>query len=151
MKKENYTHSFEVDKQANQVFAALTNVHAWWGEGIKGKSEKPGDSFFYKHKEFHTSRQTLTELIPNKKLVWDVTDSKINFVQNKSEWENTKVIFDIVEKGKKTTVTITHSGLTPKLECYDGCSGGWNQYFGESLKKLIETGKGSPDPKSFSD
>ena len=150
MKKINYTCTIEVEAEPSEVFAAITQVHAWWGAGIEGKSEKIGDSFVYKHKEFHVSRQTVSELIPNKKLVWDVSDSEINFVKDKSEWENTKIIFEVEKAGNRTKVTLTHAGLTPKLECFDGCSGGWNQYFGQSLKKLIATGKGSPDPKSFS-
>jgi hypothetical protein len=41
---------------------------------------------------------------------------------------------------------MTHVGLSPALECYDNCSGGWGFYFNRSLRKLITTGVGEPDP-----
>ena len=150
MTVKDYTHSFDVDVEPTKVFAAMTQVQAWWGRGIKGKSEELGDSFIYKHKDFHVSRQTVSEFNDDKRLVWTVSDSKINFVKNILEWENTKIIFEVARRGSRTTVTLTHVGLVPKLACYDGCSGGWDQYFGQSLKALIETGEGNPDPENFS-
>jgi hypothetical protein len=77
--------------------------------------------------------------------MWLTVDSRLNFVQQKDEWNDTKIVFEIVEQGGMTTLTFTQEGLTPTLECYGGCSGAWGFYVGESLRNLINTGKGSPD------
>lgn len=92
----------------------------------------------------------MSEFVQNQKLVWSVLDARINFVQDKSEWNNTEVIFEIKTNKNQTVVTLTHKGLVPKLECFSDCSEGWKHYFQGSLKKLIETGVGEPDPVNFS-
>jgi hypothetical protein len=82
------------------------------------------------------------ELIPGKKVVWLVTESQINFVADKAEWLNTKIIFDIATEGEKTRLTFTHEGLVPAIECYQDCSGAWGQLVAKSLYSFINTGKG---------
>lgn len=149
MNSKNLILTFKVKKSVDEAFDALIDVASWWGQGIKGTSRKKGDKFDYKHKEFHTSTQTVSQFKKNQKLVWMVSNSKINFVKDKSEWENTEVEFLVEKDGAETKLTLIHHGLTPKLECYKNCSGGWEHYFCGSLKKLIETGVGDPDPKSF--
>jgi uncharacterized protein YndB with AHSA1/START domain len=149
MMNKNLTISFNTDKSAEEVFKAINNVRGWWGAGVTGGTEKPGDEFVYKHVPYHYSKQRLTEVVPGKKVVWLVTEGELSFTDEKSEWVNTKIIFEIEKKGKQTTVTFTHEGLTPSCECFDDCSQGWNHYL-QSLLQLIETGKGNPDPASKS-
>ena len=55
-------------------------------------------------------------------------------------------IFDISQKDGKTQLTFTHIGLVPAYECYQICADAWGNYVGGSLKSLIETGKGNPNP-----
>lgn len=43
-------------------------------------------------------------------------------------------------------VRFTHAGLVPAYECYDVCSNAWGEYITGSLRKLITTGKGEPNP-----
>lgn len=64
-----------------------------------------------------------------------------------TKWNGTDIVFDIARKGGKTELRMTHVGLVPALECFDDCSGGWGFYFSRSLRALITTGKGQPDPK----
>ena len=44
-------------------------------------------------------------------------------------------------------IHFTHEGLVPAYECYTVCSDAWGSYIRGSLKSLIATGKGSPNPK----
>ncbi len=148
MTSTSYTTSFIVAQSPEQVFATITNPRAWWGEGITGETAKPGGEFSYRHGKIHLSKQKITELVPNQKLVWKITHSELNFVSHKSEWNGTEVIFEIARKGDKTELKVTHAGLVPQFECFEGCAAGWGFYLGDSLKRLIETGKGEPDPKS---
>jgi hypothetical protein len=55
--------------------------------------------------------------------------------------------FEINKKGKQTELVFTHIGLVPDYECFNICSEGWANYIDGSLKNLITTGKGQPNPK----
>ena len=90
----------------------------------------------------HRTTQTLTEVIPRKRVVWHVTDSWIGFVDDKSEWDDSDIVFDITAEDGKTAVRLTHVGLTPNVECFDTCSNAWSAYMLKSLRELITTGKG---------
>lgn len=134
----NFTTGFTVDSSPKEVFEAINDVRAWWTGNIEGSSGAIGDEFTYSYKKLHRTTQKVTELVPGKKVVWHVTDSRIDFVGDKSEWEGTDIVFDIQKKGDKTEVRFTHVGLVPKCECYDACREGWTFYVGDSLRKLIE-------------
>ena len=71
-----------------------------------------------------------------------VTDSNLNFVQDKSEWANTKIVFDIDEINKKTQLRFTHIGLATQTKCYEACSNAWSQLIHQSLFRLGTTVKG---------
>ncbi|PQJ09223.1 ATPase [Flavipsychrobacter stenotrophus] len=142
MEKRDYSVSILVDQTPNEVFNSINNVRGWWQGKIEGSTDKLNDEFTYQMVDVHFSKQKVTELIPNKKVVWHVTDSKINFVVDKDEWTDTEIVFDISTEGNKTKVTFTHQGLVPAIECYGGCSGAWGRLVQESLYSLITTRKG---------
>ena len=146
-KNKDFTTSFVVDQTPAEAFAAVVNVRAWWAEYIKGGTAKKGDEFTFSYPEMHYSQHKLTQVIPNKKVVWLCTESKLTFIKDQTEWEGTECVFEITPKGKKTEVKFTHKDLVPGMECYKACSGGWTYYIQDSLKKLIETGKGQPEKK----
>ena len=146
MKPQDLTIRMQVDQTPEKVFNAIRNVRGWWSgyysEEIKGDTEKLNDEFSFRAGGgAHYSRQKLIEVIPNKKVVWLVTDSKLDFLENKDEWTGTKVSFDISTKGNKTELVFTHEGLTPEIECYDSCAPAWSQYLQNKLLPLITTEK----------
>ena len=142
MSKRDYTTSITVPQSSEEVFKAICNVAAWWQGRITGNADKLGDEFIYAMEPHHVTTQKIVELIPNNKVVWLVTESKINFVSDKNEWLNTKIIFDIEEVDGGTKLTFTHQGLLPSIECYGGCSNAWTALIEKSLYSLITTGKG---------
>lgn len=142
MATSNFTTSILVDQSPEQVFNAVCNVSKWWHGEIKGKAQKLNDEFSYRMKEFHYSLQKVVELIPDKKIVWLVTESNLNFISNKQEWTGTKISFEISVDGDKTRMLFTHWGLNAEIECYDACSTGWTMLIQESLYSFITTGKG---------
>lgn len=133
---KNFSYSFDSSKPAKEIFDLLLQVGKWWTgfyeETVTGKSEKVGDEFeFLTASGVHYSRHKLTELVPNERIVWEVTDSKLSFISKTDEWSGTKLRFDISDKGNSRQVSFTHEGLITEFECYDACSGAWTGYLKE--------------------
>jgi len=146
MQSKGFSTSFAVDQSPKEVFEAVNNVRGWWSENLDGNTDELGATFKFQYKDIHRSTQKITELVSDKKVVWHVIDSRLNFVEDKAEWRGTDIVFEISKKNGKTELQFTHVGIVPEIECYDKCSRGWSIYVGESLRSLITTGKGSPAP-----
>ena len=142
---KNFTTIFTVDHTPEEVFAAINNVRGWWSGEIEGSTDKIGDEFTYRYKDFHYSKQKITEFIPGKKVVWRVLEASLNFIEDRTEWNGSEITFQISIQGDKTEVRFTHVGLVPEHECYNACSGAWGSYINGSLRNLITTGKGEPN------
>ena len=143
MKNENYNCSITANITAKEAFNGICRVTEWWSKNIEGKTEKQNDIFTYRPNDTWVIF-TITEFVPDKKIVWHVTDCYLPWLTNKTEWKNTDVVFEIAEDGNLTKINFTHIGLVPEIECYAGCVKGWDQYFKGSLLKLLTTGKGEP-------
>ena len=147
MKEQSLTVAFSVTQSPQQVFDAINNVRGWWTGDIEGRTDKLGETFTYRYKDFHRSTHKITELVPGKKIVWETTDASLDSFKDKAEWIGTRVVFDIAAKGNQTEVVFTHVGLVPRFHCYGDCSGAWGFFVGESLPSLIATGHGKRPPE----
>jgi hypothetical protein len=145
MTTKDFTTAILVDQSPDEVFAAVNNVRAWWSGEITGTTDKLGEQFEYRYKDFHRSVQKITELEPGKRVVWHIVEARLEFVKDKDEWNGTDVVFEISRKGAQTELRFTHVGLVPSIQCYGDCSGAWGFYINESLRSLITTGKGVPN------
>jgi uncharacterized protein YndB with AHSA1/START domain len=146
MQKQNYTATLVVDQSPEQVFKAITNVRGWWSEQIDGPTDKLNAEFNYHYKDVHRCKIKVIEFVPGKNVTWLVLENRFDFTKDKTEWTGTRISFDIVEKNGKTCLGFTHFGLVPTYQCYKICSDAWDNYINVSLKSLIETGKGNPNP-----
>ncbi len=144
MENNNFTTSISVVKSAYEVFNAINNPRAWWTEDIEGESEKVNDIFVHRYKGIHITKLQVVELLPYTKIVWLVLENYFSFTKDKTEWMNTKVVFDIIEQGEMTQLIFTHEGLVPQYECYEKCENAWTNFVQSSLRDLIETGVGRP-------
>ena len=144
---KSFTATITVNKTDLEAFNAIKNFRGWWSEEIEGNTDKLDETFFYHYKDIHLCKIKLIEAVPGKKLVYQVVDNQFNFIKDQSEWVNTKLIFDIKGEGKTTEVSFTHEGLVPQYECYQVCNDAWSGYINNSLKNVIETGQGSPNPR----
>jgi hypothetical protein len=142
MATPNYTTTIVVDNTPKEVFNAINNVSGWWQGEIVGSTDKLNAEFVYRMEDIHYSKQKVEEFIPNEKVVWLVTDSKLSFIEDKSEWTGTRIIFDITAINNRTQLRFTHVGLAPEVECYGSCSNAWGALIQKSLFSLIITGKG---------
>lgn len=142
---KDFTTTIVVDQTPKQVFDAVTNPRAWWSEEIVGGTSKLNDKFHYHYKDAHTCTIKLSEVVPEKKVVWDVLDNHFSFTKDQSEWIGNKIIFEISKKGNQTQLVFTQQGLVPAYECYDICQNAWTGYIQKSLKDLITKGQGQPN------
>ncbi|MGZ3854324.1 MAG: SRPBCC family protein, partial [Flavisolibacter sp.] len=109
-------------------------------------SSKLNDEFIINHPGLHYSKQKVVELIPGRRVVWLVTDSNLRWLKNnKQEWTDTKMIFEIAGDGENTTLTFQHEGLSPDKECYEACSNGWDLVIDSWLLHFISFGKPSEE------
>lgn len=146
MSTQHYTASFMVDQSPQDVFDAINNVRGWWSQAEEGDTDKLGAVFYHHYQDVHRCTLKITELLLGKKVVWHVLHNDFNFIKDRTEWNGTDVIFEIARKGDKTEVQFTHVGLVPAYECYDVCSNAWGQYITRSLRDLVTTDKGQPNP-----
>ncbi len=147
MENQNFKTQIIVDKPAAEVFEAINNVRGWWSENIQGNTEKLNDEFIYQHQDVHVCKMKITELVPNRKIVWKVLENQFSFTNDKNEWKGNEIVFQILEKDGRTQLDFTQVGLVPAYECYNVCEDAWSSYIQGSLKSLIETGKGKPNTK----
>lgn len=137
-----------VDQTPQQVFQAVINVRGWWSQNIEGGTSNLHDVFTYEVTDLHRCRMKLIELIPDQKVVWLVEENYFSFTNDKTkEWVGNKILFDIYNKGNQTELLFTQVGLVPTYECYEVCKNAWTDYVQNSLRDLITTGKGHPNPK----
>ncbi|MGA3220653.1 MAG: SRPBCC domain-containing protein, partial [Acidimicrobiales bacterium] len=117
----------------------------WWSENIDGPTDILGETFTYHHQDLHRCTIRVTEMTSPTRVVWRVVDNYFNFTDDTTEWNGTEIRFDIA-CGSKTEICFTHLGLVRAYQCFDVCSNSWDFYLRTSLRGLIRTGKGVPNP-----
>lgn len=149
MNHQNYTATIEVTNSPHEVFEHITDVSKWWAKSsgetssgihseFEGHSAKLNEEFIIRFGNRHYSKQRLVEVVPDKKIVWLVTESKLNWLEkDKEEWTGTQMVFEITTQGDKTRLCFTHEGLVPEQECYERCERSWNVFFKECLFDFI--------------
>ncbi|RTL59871.1 MAG: SRPBCC domain-containing protein [Sphingobacteriales bacterium] len=143
MASKSFHATIKVNTSAEEAIKKINEVNKWWAKKVKGKSEKLNDQFTVDFGTTWVDFQ-ITELVPNKKVVWKVTDCNLGWIKNKKEWNDTAVVFEISEKKNATQIDFTHAGLIPSFECYEDCKTGWTEHVTESLVMFINDGKGMP-------
>lgn len=151
MKNQNFSTSILVNQTPEEVFSAINNVRGWWSENIEGDTDRVSAVFYYHYQDIHRCTFKITELEPGKKVVWHVLHNDFSFIEDKTEWNGTDVVFEIARKDDKTEIRFTHVGLVPEYECYDVCTDAWGTYINHSLFDLITKGKGDPTLKDQKD
>ena len=146
-----YTTTFTVDRTAQEVFDAINDVRGWWSQDVVGVTDRVDAEFSYHYQDVHRCTLRVTDLQPGRAVAWRVLDNYFDFVEDQAEWKDTQIAFDISETAAGTSVRFSHVGLDPQFECYDVCSNAWGGYISGSLRNLITTGQGQPNPSSGGD
>ena len=148
---QSFTTEFTVEQTPEQAFAAIVDVRAWWSGNVEGATDELGAEFTYRYQNVHYSKQRITELVAGRRVAWKVLDAYLDFTDDPREWVGSEIIFEITSDGGQTVVKFSHAGLTPDIECYEKCSSAWGFYINTSLKRLITSGEGTPNPTEHGD
>ncbi len=149
MEHQNYHCGITANIPVNEAIAGVNNVAAWWTENFSGSTAKIGDVFNVPFGETFGTFKVI-DVVDGQKLLWQVIDCNMHFLKNKKEWQDTQILWEFKPVGKSTEIKMTHIGLTPALECFEDCTGGWDHYVKGSLFKLLNEGKGVPDHEDYS-
>ncbi len=142
-----FTTAILVNQSPQEVYDAILNVRGWWSENIEGDTDRAGAVFLYHYKDVHTCRISVTETIPGKSVRWRVLENNFSFIKEQDEWKDDEMRFDISAEGSRTRMIFTQVGLSIADACFDVCNEAWTGFIGNSLRKLITSGKGEPTPK----
>ena len=123
------------------VWSALTQpdeIGHWWTNDLNATPEVGSLA------EFHFGewgdvvlRFEVTALEQDKKVHWMYRFGSV------AQWAGTSATWRLEPVGDGTMVVFSHEGFVKKDEVYVRTRGNWN-YFLDSLKSYLETGKGTP-------
>jgi hypothetical protein len=147
MENKDFTTAILVNQTPEEAYKAINNVRGWWSEEIEGATNKLNAEFNYHYEDVHRCKMNIIEMIPNQKVIWLVKENYFKFTEDTTEWTGTKIIFEISAIDGKTQVRMIHQGLNDEYECFNICRDSWTNYIQNSLRSLIETGKGKPNGK----
>ena len=137
-------HRVGIKSSLDEVYKALTTregLAAWWTNNTQGESKVGGViqfRFSAGGVEIGGFDMKVLELHPAKRVLWQVVDGP-------AEWIGTKISFDLKQAGDYAIVLFKHEGWKEPVEFMHHCSTKWAIYL-MSLKSLVETGKGTPNP-----
>lgn len=148
MENKNYHRTIMVNSSAEEAMKKISQPNLWWRKDFSGIAEKQNDKFHIPFGDANGEKSfvdfVVSELVPNKKIVWKVVDCNLPWFKDKKEWNNTQVVFELSSEDGSTKVDFIHIGLVPGIECYEICEKGWDGHVTNSLVKFINEGKGTP-------
>ena len=124
---------------AYKALTTLKGLSGWWTNETQGES-KVGGVILFRFGAGGIDMKVL-ELDPARRVLWEV-------VGGPAEWIGTKVSFEFRQDGDWTIVFFKHQGWKEPVEFMHHCSTKWGVFL-MSLKALLETGKGAPEPNDI--
>jgi uncharacterized protein YndB with AHSA1/START domain len=137
-------HRVGIKSSSDEVYKALTTregLAAWWTSNTQGEGKAGGTlkfRFSAGGSEIGGFDMKVVEVHPAKRVLWQVADGP-------QEWIGTKISFDLKQAGDHAIVLFKHQGWKEPVEFMHHCSTKWAIYL-MSLKSLVETRKGNPNP-----
>jgi uncharacterized protein YndB with AHSA1/START domain len=132
-------HRVGIKSSPHAVYAALATrdgLASWWTGNTHGESSVGGTlQFRFGAGGFDMK---VLALDPAKHVRWQVVDGP-------AEWIGTTVHFDVKQEGDYSIVLFRHEDWKEPVEMMHHCSTKWAMFL-MSLKALLETGTGFPDP-----
>ena len=137
-------HRVGIKSPPGDVYKALTTragLAAWWaddtqGDGAVGTTLRL--RFSAGGAEIGGVEMKVLELEPAKQVQWQVVDGP-------AEWIGTRIAWELKPQDDHCIVLFKHQGWKEPVEFMHHCSTKW-AIFLMSLKALLETGTGAPNP-----
>ncbi|KQS30725.1 SRPBCC domain-containing protein [Dyadobacter sp. Leaf189] len=133
-------HRIGIKAPIQNVYQALTTnagLAGWWTTDTKGEGDQVGSILEFRFGAGGFDMK-VKELVAPTRVVWEVTDGP-------AEWLPTMISFDLREEGEYIILIFKHMNWQEPVEFMHHCSTKW-AIFLMSLKSLLETGEGSPNP-----
>lgn len=129
-----------IDTDPERVFSALTKqdeIAGWWTDDLSVTPEIGSlAEFRFTRWGAGILRLEVAELDQNAKVRWISR-------QVPPQWTGTSVTWQLTPVHNGTRVVFTHDGFARVDAAYESTRRNW-QYFLDSLKSYLETGKGTP-------
>jgi uncharacterized protein YndB with AHSA1/START domain len=128
----------------DDVYKALgtrEGLASWWTTNTLGESKEGGVlkfRFSLDGADIGGFEMKVMELQPAKRVQWQV-------INGPEDWIGTKISFDLKQEGDYAIILFKHQGWREPNEHMHHCSTKWAMFL-MSLKALLETGKGTPNP-----
>ena len=122
------------------VYQALTTkagLAGWWTANTQGEGDQVGNVIEFRFGAGGFDMK-VAALSPPTQVVWEV-------VSGPEEWLGTTVHFDLKQDNDYVILLFKHINWKEPVEFMHHCSTKW-AIFLMSLKSLVETGAGTPDP-----
>ena len=132
-------HRVGIKSSVDETYKALATrdgLAGWWTTNTQGVSNV-GEVLQFRFGAGGFDMKVL-ELQPARRVLWEVIDGP-------NEWIGTRISWDLRQDGDSAIVLFKHEGWKEPVEFMHHCSTKW-AIFLMSLKSLVETGKGAPDP-----
>jgi len=127
-----------------QALASREGLAGWWTNNTQGES-KVGGMLSFRFEaggvEIGGMDMKVLELQPAQQVLWQVLDGP-------AEWIGTRISWELKQDGDYCIVLFKHQGWKEPVEFMHHCSTKW-AIFLMSLKSLVETGKGAPNPNDI--
>jgi uncharacterized protein YndB with AHSA1/START domain len=124
----------------DDVYQALTTqegLAGWWTGNTKGDGNEVGNRIEFRFGAGGFDMR-VTELRAPAYVLWTVEEGP-------GEWVDTTVSFEMRQENEYVILLFKHCGWKEPVEFMHHCCTKWALFL-MSLKALIETGKGAPDP-----
>ncbi|MDQ2715312.1 MAG: SRPBCC domain-containing protein [Chloroflexota bacterium] len=126
------------------VFNALTQqdeIVRWWANEAQVKPEVGSLGEFRFRQPAGVLQFEVAELTTGEKVRWLSR-------QGPPQWAGTSVTWNLTPVQNGTRLLFTHAGFAQVDKAYEQVRGNW-EYFLDSLKSYLETGKGTPGFPAF--
>lgn len=136
-----YTNQVHLSAAPERVFEILTTAAeftAWWAPATGSAAEGGELRITFDGLDDPLVLRVRQAARPAE-LIWEVRECAFL-----PDWVGTTPVITLSQDGTGgCDLRFRHEGLSPRLECYEMCRAGWDQYL-PSLRDYVETGTGNP-------
>src|SRR6266566_334952 len=107
MQQQDYHRNITADITPEEAFDKISRVSEWWAGHVEGKTHKLNDIFTVRFGDTFVTFK-ITEVVPDEKIVWQVTDCYLSWLDDKKESNGTRRVSEISSQKNSTQIAMTH-------------------------------------------